>query len=129
MLAVAQKITNFYTPSPQRMLLLKKKIAEIGLKRQKLAAPSMTRWVQWIASLDEIDEAFEAIFKSLWYMKSNDRHTLSLTLQLQERMIDIVESLKHINLLKACLKDLHKSVDDIHDEYYNQALSWPVLLG
>ncbi len=40
MLGVAQKITSFFRPSPQRMHLLKKKIAEIGLKRQKLTAPS-----------------------------------------------------------------------------------------
>ena len=72
MLGVAQKITSFFSPAPQRMQLLKTKIAEIGLKRQKLIAPSTTRWVEQIASLDGIVEAFEAVYQSLQYMKSND---------------------------------------------------------
>ena len=43
MLVRAQKIANFFRPSPQRAQLLKKKIAEIGLKRRKLVSPSTTR--------------------------------------------------------------------------------------
>jgi hypothetical protein len=69
MLGVAHKITSFFRPSPQCMHLLKKKIAEIGLRRQKLTAPSTTRWVKRISVLDGIVEAFEAIFESLRYMK------------------------------------------------------------
>ena len=49
-------------------------------------------------------------------------HTLSLTVQLQKRNIDIAESMKQINLLKAQLRNLRKSVDEIHDQYYDQAL-------
>ena len=48
--------------------------------------------------------------------------TLSLTVELQWRKIDIVESLKHINLLKAQLKELRESVDKFHDRYYDEAL-------
>ena len=49
-------------------------------------------------------------------------HTLSLTVQLQQRNIDVVKSLKQINLLKAQLKELRDSVDKIHNDYYDQAL-------
>ena len=67
-------------------------------------------------------------------------HTLSLTLELQRRKIDIVESLKQINLLKACMKNLRDSVDEIHEKYYNEVLElansvkvnenhWPRLLS
>ena len=49
-------------------------------------------------------------------------HTLSLTVQLQQRNIDVVKSLKHINLLKTRLQELQDSVDQIHDDYYDQAL-------
>jgi hypothetical protein len=52
MLGCAQKITSFFRPSPQRMQCLKKKFEEIGLKHQKLKAPSTTRWVQRVSSLD-----------------------------------------------------------------------------
>ena len=156
MLGHAQKISSFFSPSPQRTQFLKKKIAEIGLKRQKLASPSTTRWVERISTLDGFAEAFEAIFFSLEYMKTNENgdfnsstsdarmlfksiksfefiaclvlasnilhHTLSLTVQLQQRNIDVVKSLKQINLLKAQLKELRDSVDKIHDDYYDQAL-------
>ena len=43
-------------------------------------------------------------------------------MQLQERKIDIVESLKHIHLLKASMKDLRDSVNEYHDEYYDEVL-------
>jgi hypothetical protein len=156
MLGCAQKITSFFSPSPQRMQCLKKKFEEIGLKRQKLKAPSTTRWVQRVSSLDGIVESFEAIFESLKYMKLNENddfksstsdaamyyesiksfefiaslvitsnvlhHTLSLTLELQRRKIDIVKSLKQINLLKARMKNLRDSVDEIHEKYYNEVL-------
>ena len=156
MLGHAQKISSFFSPSPQRTQFLKKKIAEIGLKRQKLASPSTTRWVERISTLDGFVEAFEAIFFTLEYMKTNENgdfnsstsdarmlfksiksfefiaclvlasnilhHTLSLTVQLQQRNIDVVKSLKQINLLKAQLKELRDSVDKIHDDYYDQAL-------
>lgn len=112
---------------------------EIGLKQQKLIAPSITRMVKQIASLDRIEEALEAVYQSLQYMKSNDNrdfnsstrdatyfnwinsfefitsnilHDTLLTVQLQERKIDIVASLTYINLLKARVKDLHDSVDE-----------------
>jgi hypothetical protein len=49
-------------------------------------------------------------------------HTLSLTLEVQQRKIDIVQSLKQINLLKACMKNLHDSVNEIHEKYYNEVL-------
>ena len=156
MLGHAQKISSFFSPSPQRTQFLKKKMTEIGLKRQKLASPSTTRWVERIATLDGFVEAFEAIFHTLQYMKKNENgdfdsstsdarmlyksiksfefitclvlasnilhHTLSLTVQLQQRNIDVVKSLKHINLLKTQLNDLRDSVHKIHDDYYNQAL-------
>ena len=48
MLGLAQKITTFLSPSPQRMHVLRQKIEEIGLKRKKLIAPSTTRWFERI---------------------------------------------------------------------------------
>ena len=68
MLGRAQRIANFFRP-PQRAQLLKKKIAEIGLKRRKLVSPSTTRWVERISSLDSLVEAFEAVVATLKYMK------------------------------------------------------------
>ena len=41
---------------------LKEKMKEVGLKRQKLGAPSTTRWVERVTNLDEFVDAFEAIF-------------------------------------------------------------------
>ena len=156
MLGHAQKISSFFSPSPQRTQFLKKKIAKIGLKRQKLASPSTTRWVKRISTLDGFVEAFEAIFYTLEYMKTNENgdfnssssdarmlfksiksfkfivclvlasnilhHTLSLAVQLQQRNIDVVKSFKHINVLKTRLQELRDSVDQIHDDYYDQAL-------
>ena len=156
MLGHAQKISSFFSPSPQHTQFLKKKIAEIGLKHQKLASPSTTCWVERISTLDGFVEAFEAIFYTLECMKMNENgdfdcssndarmlfksiksfefiaclvlasnilhHTLSLTVQLQQRNIDVVKSLKHINLLKTRLQELQDSVDQIHDDYYDQAL-------
>ena len=156
MLGTAQKISSFFSPSPLRTQLLKKKMAEIGSKRQKLKSPSTTRWVERISSLNGMVELFEAIFQSLEYKMLNVNgdfnnsssdanmyfrciksfefivslvitsnvlhHTLSLTLELQRRKIDIVESIKQINLLKARVKELRNTVDDIHNQYYNEAL-------
>ena len=48
MLGLAQKITTFLSPLPQRMHVLRQKIEEIGLKRKKLIAPSRTRWFERI---------------------------------------------------------------------------------
>ena len=48
-------------------------IADNGLKRQKLASPSTTRWVEQISTLDGFVEAFEAIFFTLEYMKTNEK--------------------------------------------------------
>ena len=45
-----------------------------------------------------------------------------MTVQLQQRNIDVVISLKQINLLKAQLKELRDSVDKIDGDYYDQAL-------
>jgi len=50
MLGHAQKISSFFSPSPQRTQFLKKKMTEIGLKHQKLASPSTTRWVERIST-------------------------------------------------------------------------------
>ncbi|XP_028394480.1 52 kDa repressor of the inhibitor of the protein kinase-like [Dendronephthya gigantea] len=49
-------------------------------------------------------------------------HTLSLTVQLQKKKIDIVESIKQINLLKDEMAKLRASVDLFHNEYYNKLL-------
>ena len=156
MLGLAQKITTFFSPSPQRMHVLRQKIEEIGLKRKKLIAPSTTRWVERIAALDGIVEAFEAICDSLEHMTANKdgdfnsstsdakiylkavksfefiislvitsnilHHTYSLTVELQRRKIDILESIKQINLLKARLNELRESVDHFHDRYYDEGL-------
>ena len=156
MLSHAQKIASFFSPSPKRMLFLKKKMADVGLKRQKLATPSTTRWVERIKTLDGFVDAFEAVIESLDYMQTNVNgdfdssssdaetyfrsiksfefivslvltanilhHTLPLTLQLQQRKIDIAESLKHINLLKLKMKKIRDSVDEYHNQYYYQAL-------
>ena len=65
-------------------------------------------------------ESFEFI-TSLVIVSNVLDHVLSLTVELQRRKIDIVESIKHINLLKAQLKMLHESVDKFH-EYYNEVL-------
>ena len=150
MLGVAQKITTFFSPSPQRMDILRQKIDEIGLKQKKLIAPSTTRWVERIAALDSIVVALEAICNSLEYMAANVNedfdsstsdakmylisvksfnfiitlvitsnilhHTYSLTVELQRRKIDIFESIKQINLLKARLKQLRESVDHFHNK-------------
>ena len=154
MLSQAQKISSFFSP-PKRTILLKEKIKEVGLRRQKLGPPSTTRWVERVTNLDEFVDAFEAIFESLKYMKENENrdfnhsssdatsffrsiksfefivclvitanllhHTLALTVQLQQRKIDIAESLKQINLLKAQLRNLRKTVDQIHNmiRYFN----------
>jgi hypothetical protein len=156
MLSHGQTISSFFSPSPKRTQLLKKKMKEIGSKRQKLGAPSTKRWVERITNLDEFVNAFEAIIHSLTYMKENENgdfdtssaeaetnlnsilsfkfivclvitanllhHTMSLTVQLQQRKIDIAESLKHINLLKAHLNKLCRTVEDVHDEYYDMAV-------
>lgn len=45
-----------------------------------------------------------------------------MTVALQRRKIDIAESLKQINLLKAQLKKMRESVDKIHNQYYNEAV-------
>ena len=153
MLSQAQKISSFFTPSPKRTMLLKEKMKEVGLKRQKLGAPSTTRWVERVTNLDEFVDAFEAIFQSLKYMKENENrdfnhsssdatsffrsiksfefivslvitanllhHTLALTVQLQQRKIDIAESMKQINLLKAQLRNLRKTVDQIQQHTCN----------
>ena len=138
MLSQEQKNSSFFSPSPKRTMLLKEKMKEVGLKRQKLAAPSTTRWIERVTNLDEFVDTFEAIFQSLKYMKENKNrdfnhsssdatsffcsiksfefivslvitanllhHMLALTVQLQQRKIDIAESMKQINLLKAQLK-------------------------
>ena len=163
MLGVAQKITTFFSSSPQRMDILRQKIDEIGLKRKKLIAPSTTRWVERIAALDGIVEALEAICDSLEYMAANVNedfgsstsdakmylisvkcfdfiitlvitsnilhHTYSLTVELQRRKIDIFESIKQINLLKARLKELRQSVDHFHNKYYDEGLELCRLVG
>jgi hypothetical protein len=49
-------------------------------------------------------------------------HTLALTVQLQQRKMDIAESLKHINLLKSTMAKLRAEVDEYHNLYYDQAL-------
>ena len=71
MLGHAQKIPTFFSPSLQCTQLLKKHMARIGLKCQKLAAPSTTRWVEQVSSLDGLIEAFKAIFQTLEYIKEN----------------------------------------------------------
>ena len=70
----AQKISTFYSPSPKRAQILRQKMKEIGLKRQKLGAPSTTRWVERINTFDEFVDAFEAVGQSLEYMKTNANH-------------------------------------------------------
>ena len=62
MLGHAQTISTFYSPSPKRTQVLRQKMKEIGLKRQKLGTPSTTWWVEWINTLDEFVNVFEAIF-------------------------------------------------------------------
>ena len=156
MLSQAKKLVSFFSSVP-RGQLLSKKMEEFGLKRRKLPAPSTTRWVQRISSLDGFLEAFEAVFRTLEYMQlggvnkefersSSDAraflrilesfefivamvittnildYTMSLTVQLQQRQIDIAESLKQINLLKAELKILRTSVDEYHDKFYDEAV-------
>ncbi len=49
-------------------------------------------------------------------------HTLALTVQLQQRKMDIADSLKHINLLKSTMAKLQAEVDEYHNLYYDQAL-------
>ena len=49
-------------------------------------------------------------------------HTLALTVQLQQKKIDIAKSIKQINLLKDQLARLRSSVDKYHDLYYDKAL-------
>ena len=46
-------------------------MANIGLKRQKLRAPSTTRGVERISTLSGFVDAFVAIFNRLNYMKLN----------------------------------------------------------
>ncbi|XP_028413110.1 52 kDa repressor of the inhibitor of the protein kinase-like [Dendronephthya gigantea] len=50
-------------------------------------------------------------------------HTLSLTVQLQKKKIDIAESIKQINLLKDEMAKLRASVDSFHNEYYDKLLA------
>ena len=156
MLDHAQKICSFFSPSPQRMQLLRKKMAEIGSKRQKLGKPSTTRWIERISSLGDLVDAFEAVYQSLDYMQLNVNkdfnnsssdaegyfraiksfefiaslvittdvldHFMSLTVELQRPKIDIAKSLQQINLLKAQLKIMRETVDDLHDKYYSEAV-------
>ncbi|XP_046844785.1 52 kDa repressor of the inhibitor of the protein kinase-like [Xenia sp. Carnegie-2017] len=156
MLGHAQKIFSFFSPSPLRMQCLRQNMEKSGLRRKKLGAPSTTRWVERIRTLDGFVEAFVPVCQSLEYMKLNMNkdfdnssrdaegylrsiksfefivnlvitsnvlhHTMSLTVQLQQRMIDIAESIKHINLLKSQLKILRSSADTIHDQYYEEAV-------
>ena len=60
----AQLIASFFSASPARSQYLSKLIAEFGLTRKNLKAPSTTRWVERI-SLDGFLEAFEAIYQAI----------------------------------------------------------------
>ena len=71
MLKHAQNISKPFSPSPQCIQFLKKKITE--LKHQKPASSSTKRWVERISNLDGFVEAFEAIFYTLKYMKKNEK--------------------------------------------------------
>ena len=52
-----------------------------------------------------------------------------MTVQLQQRKIDIAESMKQINLLKAQLRNLRKTIDQIHNKYYDQVLQLAASVG
>ena len=71
MLGQAKSVSSFFSLSVQRTQFLSKKMKEYGLRSQRLAAPSMTRWVERIASLDGFVDAYEAIVEVLEYMKLN----------------------------------------------------------
>jgi Na+/melibiose symporter-like transporter len=49
-------------------------------------------------------------------------HWLASTFQLQQRKMDIAESLNQVNLLKAQMANLQAFVDEYHNVYYDQAL-------
>ena len=49
-------------------------------------------------------------------------HTLALTVQLQQKKIDITKSIKQIIVLKDQLARLRSSVDEYHNLYYDKAL-------
>jgi hypothetical protein len=102
MLSYAQTISSFFTPSPKRTQLLKKKMKEIGSKRQKLGAPSTTRWVERITNLDEFVNAFEAIVHSLMYMKENENGDFDNSNAEAERNLNSILSFALLSLPIFC---------------------------
>ena len=51
--------------APKRGQYLGTKMEEYGLRSEKLAAPSTTRWVERITSLGGFVEAFTVVYKAL----------------------------------------------------------------
>ena len=59
---------------------------------------------------------------SLVVTKNVFDHTSALTVQLQQKKIDIAESLKQINLLKSQMAILRNTVEEIHSSWYDEAI-------
>ncbi|XP_046863535.1 52 kDa repressor of the inhibitor of the protein kinase-like [Xenia sp. Carnegie-2017] len=101
MLGHAQKIFSFFSPSPLRMQCLRQNMEKSGLRRKKLGAPSTTRWVERIRTLDGFVEAFVPVCQSLEYMKLNMNKDFDNSIT---------------------IKILRSSADTIHDQYYEEAV-------
>ena len=67
----ARSLASFFNHSTKRASFLNKKFTEYGLKRSKLADPSLTRWVERVRSLDGLIDGHEAIVEALEEMKLN----------------------------------------------------------
>eukprot|EP00112_Aurelia_sp_Birch-Aquarium-sp1_P024636 Seg787.7 transcript_id=Seg787.7/GoldUCD/mRNA.D3Y31 product="52 kDa repressor of the inhibitor of the protein kinase" protein_id=Seg787.7/GoldUCD/D3Y31 len=67
----ARSLASFFNRSTKRAGFLNKKVTEYGLKRSKLADPSLTRWVERIRSLDGLVDGHEAIVEALEEIKLN----------------------------------------------------------
>ena len=67
----ARSLVAFLSQSTKRSALLSEKLFEYGLRKSKLADPSLTRWIARISSLDGIIDGHEVIVETLEEMKFN----------------------------------------------------------
>ena len=67
----ARSLISFFSQSTKRSALLSEKLLKYGVRKSKLADPSLTRWIARISSLDRIIDGHEAIVETLEEMKFN----------------------------------------------------------
>jgi hypothetical protein len=67
----AKLVASFFSYFPKHTQFLGEKLSAYRLRKQKLPAPSMTRWIERITSLDGFVDAYEAVVETLEEMKLN----------------------------------------------------------